>query len=94
MQVIHTVKVMNDLQFHEYQRLIVPMSEHTLQHLSDKLDQLITQCEKLQGDNALLRQREQEWLVERVDLVEKNNQARARVEAVIDNLKSLKEGVA
>jgi cell division protein ZapB len=69
------------------------MSEHTLQELSDKLDQLITQCEKLQGDNALLRQREQEWLTERVDLIEKNNQARARVEAVIDNLKSLKEGV-
>jgi uncharacterized protein (TIGR02449 family) len=41
----------------------------------------------------LLRQREQEWLTERVDLIEKNNQARARVEAVIDNLKSLKEGV-
>jgi cell division protein ZapB len=69
------------------------MSEHTLQELSDKLDQLITQCEKLQGDNVLLRQREQEWLSERVDLIEKNNQARARVEAVINNLKSLKEGV-
>lgn len=71
------------------------MSEHsTLQQLSDKLDQLIEQCEALHGDNMLLRQREQEWLSERTELIEKNNQARTRVEAVINHLKTLKEGAS
>lgn len=69
------------------------MSEHTLQQLSEKLDQLIAQCERLHRDNGLLQQREQEWLRERSELIEKNDQARIRVEAMINDLKSLKEGV-
>jgi cell division protein ZapB len=69
------------------------MSEHTLQGLSQKLDQLIRQYEQLQQENQSLRQLEQDWQHERARLVEKNNVARTRVEAMIDDLKSLKEGV-
>ncbi len=69
------------------------MSEQTLQQLSDKLDQLISHCEQLHRDNALLQQREQQWLEERKQLIEKNDLARSRVEAMITHLKSLKEGV-
>ncbi|MFT6101726.1 MAG: cell division protein ZapB [Granulosicoccus sp.] len=69
------------------------MSEHTLQGLSQKLDQLIRQHEQLQQENQSLRQLEQDWQHERARLVEKNNVARTRVEAMIDDLKSLKEGV-
>lgn len=69
------------------------MSDDKLQQLSEKLDTLIAQCEQLHSDNELLQQREQEWLRERAQLVEKNDQARTRVEAMISDLKSLKEGV-
>jgi cell division protein ZapB len=69
------------------------MPEYTLEQLSEKLDKLIAQCEQLHRDNDLLQQREQEWLLERSQLVEKNDQARTRVEAMIVDLKSLKEGV-
>jgi cell division protein ZapB len=69
------------------------MSEHTLQGLSQKLDQLIVQYELLQTENQSLRQSEQDWQQDRARLVEKNNVARTRVEAMIDDLKSLKEGV-
>ena len=69
------------------------MSEHTLQGLSQKLDQLIRQHELLQTENQSLRQSEQDWQQDRARLVEKNNVARTRVEAMIDDLKSLKEGV-
>lgn len=68
------------------------MSEQKLQQLSDKLDQLIMHCEQLHRDNESLHQREQEWLHERTRLVEKNELARTRVEAMIESLKSLKEG--
>ena len=70
------------------------MSEHTLQGLSQKLDQLIRQHELLQTENQSLRQSEQDWQQDRARLVEKNNVARTRVEAMIDDLKSLKEGVS
>jgi cell division protein ZapB len=69
------------------------MSEYTLQRLSHKLDQLLLQHQQLQQENQSLRQLEQEWQHERARLIEKNDVARTRVEAMINDLKSLKEGV-
>ncbi len=69
------------------------MSEYTLQRLSQKLDQLLLQHQQLQSENQSLRQLEQEWQRERTRLTEKNDVARTRVEAMINDLKSLKEGV-
>ena len=69
------------------------MSEYTLQRLSQKLDQLLLQHQQLQRENQSLRQLEQEWQRERARLIEKNDVARTRVEAMINDLKSLKEGV-
>jgi cell division protein ZapB len=60
------------------------MSEHSIEELYRKVDQLILHCEKLQS-------REQQWLKERARLVEKNEQARTRVEAIIGHLKSLQQ---
>lgn len=68
------------------------MTDYNLQTLSQKLDELIGHCEQLNEDNRALLQREQEWQEERVRLIEKNEQARTRVEAMIQHLKSLKEG--
>ncbi len=69
------------------------MSKPTLKQLSRQLDKLIDHCDKLQRDNHALQQREQEWLQERVRLIEKSELARSRVEAMISHLKSLQEGV-
>jgi len=69
------------------------MSENTLQNLSQKLDQLILQHQQLQKENQSLRAFKQDWQQERARLIEKNNMARTRVEAMIDDLKSLKQGV-
>jgi uncharacterized protein (TIGR02449 family) len=63
----------------------------SLQQLSKKLGQLIDQCEQLRSDNHLLREREREWLNERLELIKKNTQASKRVQAVINHLKTLKE---
>lgn len=69
------------------------MSELTLQALAGKLNQLIQQHEQLQQENKSLRQAKHDWQEERTRLIQKNDVARARVEAMIDDLKSLKEGV-
>ena len=69
------------------------MSQHTLKQLAEKLDNLINYSERLKRDNELLKQREQQWQLERTQLIEKNNLACSRVEAMITHLKSLEENI-
>ena len=69
------------------------MSRHTLQQLAEKLDSLINYSQRLKRDNELLKQRERQWQLERAQLIEKNNLACNRVEAMITHLKSLEENI-
>lgn len=61
------------------------MSEPTIQELSHKVDQLIRYCEALKS-------REKQLLQERARLIEKNEVAKTRVEAMIGHLKTLQQG--
>ena len=65
------------------------MSQELLQSLEAKMDRLIRVCEQLHDENRALKARADEWQRERVRLVEKNELARSRVEAMITRLKSL-----
>lgn len=65
------------------------MPDDLLQSLETKMDRLIQVCERLQDENDQLRARASDWQRERVRLVEKNELARSRVEAMITRLKSL-----
>lgn len=65
------------------------MSNDLLLALEAKLDHLIQSCNRLQQENADLKMREREWQKERTRLVEKNELARSRVEAMISHLKNL-----
>ncbi len=74
------------------------MTDQLLLALETKLDQLIQECSRLSEENKHLKQeaesaklRESEWHTERTRLVEKNDLARTRVEAMITRLKSLEE---
>ncbi len=72
------------MKFVKYERLIADMSENTIENLYKKVDQLINHCESLKA-------RESSLLVERSRLIEKNELARTRVEAMIGQLKNLQE---
>jgi cell division protein ZapB len=65
------------------------MSDDLLLALETKLDKLILLCSRLQQENAELKTRENEWQRERVRLIEKNELARSRVEAMITHLRNL-----
>ncbi|WP_423896240.1 TIGR02449 family protein [Candidatus Pelagadaptatus aseana] len=65
------------------------MTDQLLQTLESKLEQLLTRCNRLQEENQAYRAKETEWQQERTRLVEKNELARNRVEAMITRLKSL-----
>lgn len=60
-----------------------------LEHLEDKVDELIALCSALDKENKSLRRRENEWLSERRQLMMKNETARSKVEAMITRLKSM-----
>ena len=65
------------------------MTSETLRNLERKLDRLIALCDQLHADNQRLREREASLLRERSLLLEKNELARSRVEAMISRLKRL-----
>jgi cell division protein ZapB len=65
------------------------MSNDLLLSLETKLDRLLMVCQRLQQENAELKARESDWQRERQRLIEKNELARTRVEAMITHLKSL-----
>ena len=65
------------------------MATATLKSVEDKLDKLIRLCNHLEKENATLRAKEAGWEQERRRLMEKNEIARTRVEAMIQHLKAL-----
>ncbi len=69
------------------------MSKYSLEELSAKLDQLLLYCDRLKQDKRLLEQKELLWQKERERLIEKNELARTRVQAMINQLKNLEQGV-
>ena len=60
--------------------------------LESQVEKLIKVCAQLKTENSLLHNRQAALVAERARLIEKNDVARARVEAMITRLKSL-EGV-
>jgi cell division protein ZapB len=65
------------------------MSDLRLKKIESKIDRLIAQCAALEKENALLKANESSWQQERTRLIEKNEMARSRVEAMITHLKSI-----
>ena len=60
-----------------------------LGNIEQKIDQLVELANGLQQENLTLRERETELLRERGQLLEKNEQTRQKIEAMIIRLKNL-----
>ena len=68
------------------------MFEHVLKRLEKRVDALVQVCDQLQDENRSLRQRQDALTAERATLLQKNEQVRARVEAMIGRLKAMEQG--
>jgi len=66
--------------------------EHELKRLEKRVDALVGVCDKLQDENRSLKQRQDSLTAERANLLQKNEQVRARVEAMIGRLKAMEQG--
>jgi len=62
-----------------------------LQRLEKRLDELVVICRQLQEENGSLKQRQDILIEERATLLQKNEQVRARVEAMISRLKAMEQ---
>jgi len=60
-----------------------------VEQISTRLDQLLELVRRLAGKNRSLRQGQEQLTNERAQLLNKNELARSRVEAMINRLKSL-----
>ena len=66
--------------------------EQELKRLEKRVDALVEVCDKLQDENRSLKQRQDTLTAERATLLQKNEQVRARVEAMIGRLKAMEQG--
>ena len=57
--------------------------------LERKIDELVRLCARLSRENRALKSQQQGWTIERARLIEKNELAKQRVEAMISRLKGL-----
>ncbi|PIE44194.1 MAG: TIGR02449 family protein [Gammaproteobacteria bacterium] len=67
------------------------MDNLTLDSLSQKVDALIKYCNELKEDNIALRDQQEQWNNERATLLQKNDLARHKIEAMIGRLKALEQ---
>ena len=65
--------------------------EHELKRLEKRVDALVRVCDRLQDENRSLKQRQDVLTSERANLLQKNEQVRARVEAMIGRLKAMEQ---
>ena len=63
-----------------------------LTRLTKRIDELVVILERLRDENRALRARHESLAGERAALVQKNEQVRTRVEAMIGRLKTLEHG--
>jgi cell division protein ZapB len=62
-----------------------------LQRLEKRLDELVVICKQLQEENGSLKQRQDTLIEDRATLLQKNEQVRGRVEAMISRLKAMEQ---
>lgn len=65
------------------------MADNQLKELEKKIDELISLCQELNRENQALKADNAGWQQERQDLLDKNELARNKVEAMIDRLRAM-----
>jgi len=65
------------------------MADNPLKALESKIDQLIALCQELNLENQTLKADAARWQQERQDLIDKNEFARGKVEAMLNRLRAM-----
>jgi len=68
------------------------VTEQELRKLEVRLEELVRSIDRLKEENRSLRHQQDSLVTERANLIEKNELARNRVEAMINRLKGMEQG--
>jgi len=69
------------------------ITEQELRKLEGRLQELVNTIARLKDENRSLRHQQESLVTERAGLIERNELARSRVEAMINRLKAMEHGV-
>ncbi len=64
-------------------------ADQRLKKLELRIDELLRTLDRVREENRMLRKQQQDYSSERANLIEKNEVAKSRVEAMINRLKSM-----
>ena len=64
-------------------------TEEKFNSLKDKVDDLIKVCSEMKLQNQILKASENNWQVERKQLLEKNKEAKSKLESILIRLKAM-----
>ena len=67
------------------------MSEDRFQTLSEKVDDLIDLCADMKRENQILKAGENSWQSERKQLMDKNREAKWKLESIVGRRKAMDE---
>lgn len=59
--------------------------------LEHRVDELLALCERYREENRILRESQESLNADRASLLEKNEQARSKIEAMISRLKGMEQ---
>ncbi len=65
------------------------MSEDKFQDLNAKVDDLIDLCAEMKRENQALKAGENSWASERKQLMDKNKEAKSKLESILGRLKAM-----
>ena len=65
------------------------MSEERFDNLSGKIDDLIDLCEDMKRENQALKAHDNSWQSERKQLMDKNKQAKSKLESILVRLRAM-----
>ena len=65
------------------------MSEDRFEALSEKVDDLIDLCAYMKRENQVLKAGENSWQSERKQLMDKNKEAKSKLESILVRLKAM-----
>lgn len=65
------------------------MADSALQALEARIDELVALCQNLDRENRRLKAENSDWRREREDLLQKNELARSKLEAMIARLRAM-----
>ena len=65
------------------------MTEDSFQSLNSKVDDLIDLCAEMKRENQMLKANESSWQSERKQLIERNQEAKSKLESILVRLKAM-----